>query len=46
MGTGDPERAGPDGERGQWRIGAVGEGRVAAQARDPELPIGALVERE
>ncbi len=46
MGTGDPERAGPDGERGQWGIGAIGEGRVAAQARDPELPIGALVERE
>ena len=46
MGTGDLERAGPDGERGQRGIGAVGEGRVAAQARDPELPIGALVERE
>ncbi len=46
MGTSDLERAGSDGERGQRGIGTVGEGRVAAQAGDPELPIGALVERE
>ena len=39
-------RARSDGERGQWGIGAVGEGRVAPEARDPELPVGALVERE
>ncbi len=46
VGPGDPERTGSDGERGQWGIGAVGEGRVAPEARDPELPVGALVERE
>ena len=46
VGPGDPERAWSDGQWGQRRVGAFGEGRVTAQARDAELPIGALVERE
>jgi len=46
VGPGDPERPGTDGEWGEWGIGAGWEGRVAAQARNPELPISALVERK